>query len=161
MTIQQYKKWLKQQRNWLAYHASFYEYCTFKNYVAAGIATEASQHAAELLLPDLMREWGEQGEIFEVDRYLVECLAGIPTGDVLSLEEAADYLGYSVHGLRKIKYRKEIQFSQKVKGAPIFFKQEWLDEFLATNESKDTNTPARAYRKAIEPQFGFDPELLS
>lgn len=61
---------------------------------------------------------------------------------LLSLPEAADALGYSVKGLRKIVDRSRakangvrtrgptIRFFQTSKGAPVKFKREWLEEFI-------------------------------
>jgi hypothetical protein len=58
---------------------------------------------------------------------------------LLTLEEAAEQLGYSVSGLRKIvnstkagKIGPAIQFFQVGRG-PIKFRQEWIDEFVEAN----------------------------
>ncbi|MBN1588297.1 MAG: hypothetical protein JW888_02160 [Pirellulales bacterium] len=65
-----------------------------------------------------------------------------PPNRLLSLKEAADYLGYTVNGLRKLvdrarashrgKYTEgpTIQLFQSTNHAPIRFKREWLDEFV-------------------------------
>lgn len=62
--------------------------------------------------------------------------------NLLSLQEAADKLGYTVKGLRKIVDRSRakangeetdgptITFFQTTKGAPVKFKQEWIDQFI-------------------------------
>lgn len=61
---------------------------------------------------------------------------------LLSIQEAAGALGYTVKGLRKIVDRSRarahgartrgpvIRFFQTVKGAPVKFKPEWIDEFV-------------------------------
>jgi excisionase family DNA binding protein len=83
-----------------------------------------------------------------------------PTKQVYSLTEAADYLGYSDSGLRKIVKRGEIRFSQKGQGR-IKFQREWLDEFLHNRRQVD-RSPAQKQRApiSIEPEHGFDPSLL-
>ncbi len=97
MNYAQFKKWLESKRKELAHFASYYEDYTIKNYRAATIATEASQHAANLHLHELMRVWGEQAEVSEVDRYLVECLGAIPEpeSDTLTPPEIAGQLSVS------------------------------------------------------------------
>lgn len=59
---------------------------------------------------------------------LLEVLEAIPT-DVLTLPEAANYLGYSVSGLWKVVKRGEIRFTQNGQG-PIKFEKSWLDDYL-------------------------------
>ncbi len=90
---------------------------------------------------------------------LLECLQALPEAELLTLPEAAEYLGYQPAGLRKLIEQEQITYFQNGKG-PIKFKREWLDQFIADNSSSGLDrSPARAYRK-IEPKFGFDPSLL-
>lgn len=102
---------------------------------------------------------------FDCAAVLVDCLAALPdelpsNGELLTLTEAAEYLGYQAPGLRKLVEQKRITYLQNGRG-PIKFKQEWLDKFIEENSSSGLdNSPARAYRPQIEPQFGFDPSLL-
>ena len=61
---------------------------------------------------------------------------------LLSIQEAADALGYSVKGVRKIVDRSRakargvrihgptIRFFQTTRGAPVMFKEEWIEEFI-------------------------------
>ena len=61
---------------------------------------------------------------------------------LMSMQNAADALGYTVKGLRKIIDRSRakakgartleptIKFFQTVKGAPVKFKEEWIEEFI-------------------------------
>ena len=61
---------------------------------------------------------------------------------LLSLQEAAEKLGYTVKGLRKIVDRSRanangaetrgptITFFQTSKGAPVKFKEEWNEKFI-------------------------------
>jgi hypothetical protein len=61
---------------------------------------------------------------------------------LLSLQEAAELLGYTTKGLRKIVDRSRVNangaetrgptitFFQTSKGAPVKFKQEWIDDFI-------------------------------
>lgn len=61
---------------------------------------------------------------------------------MLSLQEAAEKLGYTTKGLRKIVDRSRakangaetrgptITFFQTTKGAPVKFRPEWIDEFI-------------------------------
>lgn len=160
MTVAQFRRWLESKRRELAYVSAYYEDYTIKNYRAATIAIEASQITADLCLHELMRDWGEQAEVLEVDRYLVECLGGIPESDILSLAEAATYLGYSESGLRKIVKRKEIRFAQNGQG-PIKFQREWLDDFLTCHKVDRSQAQSRRAPISIQTEHGFDPKLLS
>jgi hypothetical protein len=77
---------------------------------------------------------------------------------MLSLREAAAVLGYTEHGLRKIVDRSRrkakgvriagptIRFFQTTASAPIKFRPEWLEEFVAAHT---VNPVARA--APIEP----------
>jgi excisionase family DNA binding protein len=78
---------------------------------------------------------------------------------VLSLSEAAKYLGYSESGLRKIVKRKEIRFAQSGQG-PIKFQREWLDEFLVGRGVERSPAQSRRAPISIQPEHGFDPSLL-
>ena len=71
---------------------------------------------------------------------------------MLSLKEAAEYLGYSEKGFRRIVDRSRaaskgakvrgpvIRFFQTSRNAPVRFQQEWIDEFV----EKNTIDPFRA-----------------
>lgn len=91
------------------------------------------------------------------------CLAALPdqaTDGLLSLQEAAEYLGYKPAGLRKLVKRGSIRHLQVGQG-PIKFRREWLDEFVAdVNATGELPKAAKAPPVRIEPQFGFDPKLL-
>jgi hypothetical protein len=57
----------------------------------------------------------------------------------LNIQQAAEYLGYSVSGVRKLMQRYRhgqpgLQYSQLVRGGKILFRQEWLDGFLERNK---------------------------
>ncbi len=61
---------------------------------------------------------------------------------LITIQEAAEVLGYSVKGLRKIVDRSRakangartrgptIRFFQSCRGAPVRFKEEWIEEFI-------------------------------
>ena len=89
---------------------------------------------------------------------------------LLSLQEAADALGYTVKGLRKIVDRSRakangartrgptIRFFQSCKGAPIKFKPAWIEEFIDryTVDSSPTAPPEYVANET----FGLDAELF-
>jgi len=103
-------------------------------------------------------------------------------GSLLSISEAAEYLGYTAKGLRRIVDRSRaaasgsrtsgptIKFFQAGKNAPIKFRQSWLDEFIEAN----TVDPSAARPQAAKPpkrkhipglldgipSHGLDPALL-
>jgi len=75
------------------------------------------------------------------------------TDSVLTLEEAAELLGYSTSGLRKIVNRTKagkqgatIRFFQVGKG-PIKFRRDWLNEFIDANSIMPIQR-----RPKVEPQ---------
>lgn len=95
MTIPQFKRWLAKKRKELAqvYDRDLGgEYSTYR---AGKIAEEASRHAADLHLPELMRVWAEQVEVPVVDQYLVECMTAISSSDALTPPEVAEQLSTS------------------------------------------------------------------
>jgi hypothetical protein len=81
---------------------------------------------------------------------------------MLGLREAADVLGYSERGPRRIIERSRqkaksvrltgptIRFFQTTPSAPIRFKQEWLDEFIAVHTVDPTTRPADKPRTAAK-----------
>ena len=103
----------------------------------------------------------------------------IQNGDLLSLEEAAAVLGYTVKGLRKIVDRSRsrahgartrgptIKFFQTSRGAPVKFRPEWVEDFI----DKHTINPERGAPKSngtkkkkkvrMESTCGFDRDLLN
>jgi hypothetical protein len=100
--------------------------------------------------------------------------------EMLSLREAAALLGYSERGLRRIVDRSRqksqgirvagpmIRFFQTAASAPIHFKQEWVEEFIAAHTidplARSTNEPQRspkAPRQESQPFTGNLNELRS
>lgn len=124
---------------------------------------QIEQQALELGYPKVVEACQKPGYgVKHTRQVLAACLAACPepTKQVYSLAEAAEYLGYSDSGLRKIKDRGEIRFSQNGQG-PIKFQREWLDEFLQNRRQVD-RSPVQKQRApiSIEPEHGFDPSLL-
>jgi len=101
-----------------------------------------------------------------------------PPGHMVNLQEAAEYLGYSASGLRKIVSRSKvkqgggtthgvtIKYFQARKNSEIKFRQEWLDAFVAefTTDPSDPLPPPYKPKKKLTPTsvggFGFDLSLL-
>jgi hypothetical protein len=113
---------------------------------------EAGDKAARLGLPHLVEKacrfkWlATPGE---AQSFLAGCLAALsqstpdaepPADGLLSLKQAAAYLGYTAEGLREIVKRTRrggrgpsIEFSQAGKRGSLRFRQEWLDRFVEQN----------------------------
>ena len=104
---------------------------------------------------------------------IAECLAAVTPEetakpDVLNLKQAAEYLGYSQDGLRKIIHRTRrarsgrpvngptIEFSQPGKGACIRFRREWLDDFIDRQRLIPASPVVPRPRRARGPSHGFD-----
>jgi excisionase family DNA binding protein len=155
MTVAKFRRWLQQKIDYLQ---AFPDECRWQDDQTdiQGLIDEAYQYAVDLHLPEAAAACKKGPAI----RRLMECLNAIPNGEVFSLAEAAEYLGYSVSGLRKIVKRKEIRFAQKGEGL-IKFQKEWLDEFLQNRRQVD-RSPAQKQRAPIliQPEHGFDPSLL-
>lgn len=86
---------------------------------------------------------------------------------LISLSDAAQLLGYSTSGLRKLVRRRAIRFFQLRPHSPIKFRREWLDEFVAAH-CAEPGAPADVKKRQkpkagsiVEPAFGFDPSLLN
>jgi hypothetical protein len=87
-----------------------------------------------------------------------------------TLTEAADYLGYSASGLRKLVKRGDVRAFQARKHAPLKFKREWLDDFINANSLLQgvpaCLPPAKPRKQKAPPaidgasEFGFDSALL-
>jgi hypothetical protein len=92
---------------------------------------------------------------------------------LISLEEAARLLDYSISGLRKIVSRTKagglgpkIQFFQ-VNNGPIKFRREWVADFINANtvSLKSNVVPPLPKNKLkptrqVAPQHGFDPSFF-
>lgn len=84
---------------------------------------------------------------------------------LISLSQAAELLGYSTSGLRKLVRRREVQYFQARPHAPIKFKREWIDEFIEANSTNPGMVEAPRPRKRKTPLLksgahGFDASLL-
>jgi hypothetical protein len=92
-----------------------------------------------------------------------------------TLQEAAEALGYSVKGLRKIVDRSRaqtrglrtrgptIKFFQAGERSPIKFKPEWIEEFIAGHTVDPTPPAKKAKAPSRPPQrdyFAIDPALF-
>jgi hypothetical protein len=77
----------------------------------------------------------------------------VMTDSLLSLQQAARFLGYSAGGLRKLVRRRELQYFQVRKHSPLRFRQEWLDAFVAEH-SVGTGLPVPETRKKKPPKVG-------
>lgn len=68
---------------------------------------------------------------------------------LLTLQEAADYLGYSESGIRKLIRRKAINYSKPA--GRYRFKPEWLDAFVQSGQLIETAKPSRSSVKPAQP----------
>jgi hypothetical protein len=62
---------------------------------------------------------------------------------MLSLKDAAAYLGMTVSGLRKLVDKNEIHYFQRKAHSPIMFKAEWLDEYVSGHTHGLKHQPTR------------------
>jgi hypothetical protein len=132
VTIAQFRRWLESKIEWAEGSDEFSE---SENIEAQRLIDDAHGYAIDLRLP----EAAEAARKGPVRQRLVEILNAIaePADSMLSLAEAAEILGYSEPGLRKIVARTKagkpgIQFAQ-IGNGPIKFKREWLNEFTTAN----------------------------
>ncbi len=79
-------------------------------------------------------------------RYFSEPLL-VCFGVLMSIEEAADYLGYSVSGIRKLVRKGGLRYFQASKGACLKFTEEWLDEYIEAHSTPDPEPVAKLKRK--------------
>ena len=112
---------------------------TFREYLRQTRGDVAS--AATLTLADALQR-GLDGQASTVVEPAPTMPADVATVELLSLKEAAAYLGYTERGLRKIVGRSwlarrgrivnapTIEFSQAGKRGAIRFRREWLDDFI-------------------------------
>ncbi len=80
-------------------------------------------------------------------------------GPLINLRRAAEYLGLTPSGLRKLVAKREVRYFQRKRHSPIMFKREWLDEYVAkhTFVPKDEMPPAkRTNRRRISRQPAID-----
>lgn len=98
--------------------------------------------------------------------------------NMLSISEAAEILGYTVKGLRKIIDRSKakvqgarvrgptIRFFQTTKGASVKFKLEWVEEFIERHTidpfAHERRASLRNHRQAvhIHATSGLDEQLF-
>jgi hypothetical protein len=132
VTIAQFRRWLESKIEWAAGAEEFNE---SEHAESQSLIGQAYELAIELRLPEAAAA-ARRGP---VRQRLVEILNAIaePADSMLTLAEAAEILGYSEPGLRKIVARTKagkpgIQFAQ-IGNGPIKFKREWLDAFTTAN----------------------------
>jgi len=89
---------------------------------------------------------------------------------LLGIREAAQMLGYTEKGLRKIVERSRakangartrgptIRYFQTCKGAPVKFKREWIEEFI--DEYTVDPAPQKVPEFVPKETFGLDAELF-
>jgi hypothetical protein len=79
---------------------------------------------------------------------------------MLDLKQAAELLGYSTSGLRKLVRRGDVRVFQARPHAPLKFRPEWLDEFIEARSTTPSEAPAQQRRRAkpappVANQFGL------
>ncbi len=88
---------------------------------------------------------------------------------LLALTEAAEYLGMTPHGLRKLVKRGGIAYFQHGQRGRLKFKPEWLDQFIDNSTHKPrqfTPKPGRQPKRPAKPMptasglLGFRPEFF-
>ena len=82
-------------------------------------------------------------------------------GRMLHLEDAAQYVGLTASGLRKLVAKKELRYFQRKPHSPIMFKTDWLDEHIDkhTHAPKDEQAPPvlpRRKKRKPKTQDGLD-----
>lgn len=72
---------------------------------------------------------------------------------LLCLNAAAEYLGMTAHGLRKIVKRGGIVYFQSGRRGRLRFKTEWLDDYIAqhTHQPRQFTPTAGRKPKAVNP----------
>lgn len=98
---------------------------------------------------------GRDDALYHLKLVAAWCDGQSDIGETVGLCEAADILGMSESGLRKLVRRGEIRYSQTRKGAAIRFRREWLDEFIEPPAPVRPRLP-----KAAKGAFGFRDSLL-
>ena len=96
-----------------------------------------------------------------------------PADRMLNLREAAGYLGYTVHCLRKVVNRSRcshngqgvrgptIEFFQSGPKSTILFRREWLDQFIEKHHVRAGLPTPPAFRKPRRRRGRSDADLTS
>jgi excisionase family DNA binding protein len=154
------QKWLKQQIKWLRDHEPWQDDLQLAA-DAAHIIDEARRRAIDAGRPDLAKlcqaDWAiGLTRAQEILSAFLETPGDRkrPPPELLTLQQAADRLGYTAKGLRKLVKRGEIRFLQARPRSPIKFRPEWLDEFI------DRRKPPTENRQPSRSAHGFDAKLL-
>lgn len=174
MTRNQYKRWLSERL------AEIEDRTVEREATAreADTVFEAKCIAYDLELYDLAKQLPERPRKTQLDccLRLRECLdflehlenppsAPVDDNRLLSLKEAAEYLGYKPEGLRTVVKQGRIQFSKNGERGHYKFRRAWLEEFLRTQgggpESID-RAPAqrREMPIAFDLRPSFDPSFF-
>jgi excisionase family DNA binding protein len=120
----------------------------------SGVIEEAERRAAAAGLVDIVAMCQIRPGPVGVElarRVLSECLAACDTEpELLDIKRAADYLGYSVRGLRNLIKQGRIRYTRNG-GGPYRFRQEWLADFAAPPATRQQ--PAK--KRLSTPRHGF------
>jgi NADH dehydrogenase/NADH:ubiquinone oxidoreductase subunit G len=157
--MNQFKRWLRAQLAYLDKLADQDELADVDFDDVGRIITEAARRASKLGFGQWARYAAtEQLAPQRARELLAEMIAATqskPTqpSELLTLEQAADYLGYSPSGLRKMAKRGDVRFVQSKPNAPLKFRREWLDELGAKPKTEPTQLPGKG-------SHGFHSHLL-
>lgn len=78
-------------------------------------------------------------EVNEVKQMLIRSqAAAINTKTVLNADEAAQYMGISIHHLYRLTSKAQIPYS-KPSGKLMYFNRQSLDQWLLSNQTSTTN----------------------
>jgi hypothetical protein len=135
MTLNEFKKYLRQQ---IESFDDSTDAAVDRNDETVEVIRDAQRYAVELGLPRVAEVCAKVTTpllaLPTARIVLCECLSLVETprytDGMLSLREAAELLGYTESGLRKIIARKGIEFFQSRPWAPIKFRREWVDSFI-------------------------------
>jgi hypothetical protein len=161
LSIKAYRRWLREQLVHLDELASHPDLTEQHSDEVASVVREAGRRAAAAGAPaaaKLCRVRRGGLAISTAQGILASCLEVLPQpkteAELLSLQQAAEYLGYSAKGLRKVVKRGDLRFVQAKPRAPLKFRKEWLDDFGMRRDE-----PAKESNR-VRSKHGFDPRFL-
>jgi hypothetical protein len=127
----------------------------WSDWAAEGLPFDTMRDGTIVISETEVDQWKlRRGQETEATNEVVAKKSGSTVGGMLRLKDAAEYIGTTASGLRKLVDKKEIRYFQRKVHSPILFKPEWLDDYIGCHthdwEEQTPTAPPRRKKQGIK-----------